>query len=116
MLSIFDARSGTVHLNAERIEGVQDVYASPTGANGRVYLIGRHGDAVVLKKSPQLEILARNKLEDGFDASPALVGTDLILRGRENLYCLAAAEPRAGRPSPEGRAQVHGLAEARSSD
>ena len=43
---------------------------------------------LVVKDGPTLGVLARNKLDDGFDASPAAVGADLFLRGRENLYCL----------------------------
>jgi hypothetical protein len=38
-----------------------------------------------------LKVLATNKLDDGFDASPALVEGDLILRGRKHLYRIAAA-------------------------
>jgi outer membrane protein assembly factor BamB len=90
MLSIFDSATGTVHVDAERLSGMTGVYASPLGAKDRVYLLGRDGGAVVLKKSPKLEVLATNRLDDGFDASPAAVGRDLFLRGRESLYCLAA--------------------------
>jgi hypothetical protein len=43
---------------------------------------------VVLDKSSTLRVLALNQLDDGFDASPAVVGDELFLRGRENLYCL----------------------------
>lgn len=33
--------------------------------------------------------VAENTLDDRFDASPALVGNQLFLRGRKNLYCVA---------------------------
>jgi hypothetical protein len=58
-------------------------------AAGRVYLVGRNGAALVLKRSDRLEVLATNRLDDKFDASPAIAGKELFLRGRENLYCLA---------------------------
>jgi outer membrane protein assembly factor BamB len=90
MLTCLDARTGQVLIDAERIEGMQGVYASPVGAGGRVYLTGRNGVTVVLKQSDKLEVLATNKLEDRVDASPVVVGKDLLLRGRENLYCFAA--------------------------
>lgn len=90
ILSCFDASTGRPILNAERIEELQGVYASPVGAANRVYLVGRNGVTVVLKRSDKLEKLAVNRLEDGFDASPALVGKDLILRGRQHLYCISA--------------------------
>ncbi len=65
------------------------VYASPVGAAGKIYLPARNGATVVLKNSDKFEILATNRLDDKFDASPAIVGKDLFLRGHENLYCVA---------------------------
>ncbi len=88
-LSVCDARTGERHIDAERIEGIRGVYASAGGAADQVYLVGRDGGTVVLRKGPKLEVLARNRLDDAFDASPAFVGRDLFLRGREHLYCLA---------------------------
>jgi outer membrane protein assembly factor BamB len=90
MLTCLDAKTGQVLIDAERVEGMQGVYASPVGAAGRVYLTGRNGTIVVIKDSGKLEVLATNKLEDKTDASPVAVGKDLLLRGRENLYCITA--------------------------
>ncbi len=77
------------------MEGLRGVYASPVGAAGRVYLLGRDGGAVVLKKGDKAEVLAVNKLEDRFDASPAAVGNQLFLRGKKHLYCIAPTERAA---------------------
>jgi outer membrane protein assembly factor BamB len=89
LVSCFDAKSGQAHFEAERLDGVRGVYASPVGAAGRVYLIGREGSAVVLKNSGKLELLATNQLDDKIDASPAIVGKEIFLRGHANLYCIA---------------------------
>ena len=89
ILSCFDATSGKALIDAERIEGLQGVYASPVAANGRVYLVGRNGATVVIKQSDQLEKLASNQLDEKFDASPAIAGRDLFLRGHSSLYCIA---------------------------
>jgi len=35
-----------------------------------------------------VEILATNKLEDKTDASTALAGNEIFVRGRANLYCI----------------------------
>ena len=58
------------------------------GAAGCVYLPGRNGVTVVLKQSDKLEVLDINRLDEKFDASPAAVGKDLFLRGREHRYCI----------------------------
>jgi outer membrane protein assembly factor BamB len=89
ILSCFDAKSGKAVLDAQRLEGPSGFYASPLGAGGRVYLTGRNGVSVVIKHADTLEVLATNRLDDRFDASPAAAGPELFLRGHENLYCLA---------------------------
>ena len=92
MLSAFDAVTGKARFEAERLDGLNGVYASPVSADGRVYVVGRDGNTAVLRQGPTLEVLAKNRLDDGFDASPAIVGNRLLLRGRQHLYCIA--EPR----------------------
>ena len=89
MLSAFDAASGKAHFEAERLDGLNGVYASPVAADGRVYVVGRDGNTAVLRQGPRLEVLSVNRLDDGFDASPAIVGKQLFLRGRQSLYCIA---------------------------
>ncbi len=64
------------------------VYASPVGAAGRVYIPGRDGTTVVLEHGPEFKVLAVNELDEGFDASPAMVGDTMYLRGRRHLYAL----------------------------
>ncbi|HWI58422.1 MAG TPA: PQQ-binding-like beta-propeller repeat protein, partial [Bacillota bacterium] len=88
VLSCVDAKTGTPHFEGERLEGINGVYASPVAAKDRVYVLGRDGTCLVLKQGPKLEVLARNKLEDKTDASPAAVGHELFVRGHQYLYCL----------------------------
>jgi hypothetical protein len=92
-LARVSARTGAEPERAFRLEGVDDVYASPVSAAGRVYVTDRSGLTVVLRHvaagSGELEMLARNKLDDSFSASAALAGRELFLRGERFLYCLA---------------------------
>lgn len=90
ILANFNAKTGAKFFDRQRLEGIEGVYASPVGANGRVYIVSRNGKAQVLKHGPKFEVLATNTLDDGFSASPAVVGNDLFLRGHKNLYCLSA--------------------------
>lgn len=90
LLSAFDAKTGTPHYQAARIEGLtSQVFASPVGAAGRIYVLGQEGTAVVLKHGKTLEAVATNKLDDRFDASPALVDKEIYLRGYRSLYCVS---------------------------
>ena len=58
------------------------------GAAGRVYFVGRKGTTQVIPYTGKFEILATNVLDDEIDASPAVVGDRLFLKGRKNLYCI----------------------------
>jgi hypothetical protein len=87
-LSCFDAKTGKPRYEAEQLEGIFGTYASLVTAQDRIYVLGREGKCVVLKPGSKIEILASNKLDDRTDASIALVGRELLIRGHENLYCI----------------------------
>lgn len=88
VLTALDVATGQPRFGPQRLPGLSSVYASPVAAAGRVYFVDRDGTTVVLRHGPQLEVLATNKLDEPVDASPALVGKQLFLRGKEHLYCL----------------------------
>jgi outer membrane protein assembly factor BamB len=90
LISALDAKTGKPYYQAQRIEPMPaNVFASPVGAAGRVYVLGQEGTTVVLTHGPSLEVLATNKLDDRFDASPALVDREIYLRGYKYLYSIA---------------------------
>ncbi|MHC1767092.1 MAG: PQQ-binding-like beta-propeller repeat protein [Verrucomicrobiia bacterium] len=88
-LTCLNARTGEPHFEAERIPGLQNLYASPVAAKSRVYVLGREGTCVVLKQGPKLEVLATNALAEKTDASMVLAGKDVFIRGQTHLYCIA---------------------------
>ena len=89
ILSCVDPESGRPHYTKQRLEGMEDVFASPVGANNRVYILGRNGTTAVIQRGPEYKLLATNTLDDGFTASPAIVQGEIYLRGHKHLYCIA---------------------------
>ena len=76
--------------SASALSGFSRVRSSiPRNIAAMAYAVGRAGTTLVLKQGDKLEILATNRLEDKVDASPALVGNQLFLRGESHLYCIA---------------------------
>jgi hypothetical protein len=69
---------------------VSNIFSSPVAARGRIYFTGREGTTLVVRSGPTFEVLAKNTLDDGFDASPALVGNEIYLRGYKYLYAIAS--------------------------
>ncbi len=89
-VSCYHAETGKLNFVEESLDAVKDIYASPVGAAGRVYFVGRQGTTQVIRNAGKLEILATNVLDDAFDASPAIAGNDLFLKGKKHLYCISA--------------------------
>jgi outer membrane protein assembly factor BamB len=88
VLTILDTKTGKPVLDRERLSGPSSFYGSPIAAAGRVYLVGRDGNALVIKQSDKFEVLGKNHLDDAIDASPVAVGKQLFLRGEKSLYCI----------------------------
>jgi outer membrane protein assembly factor BamB len=87
-LTVLDTRTGKPVVDRALLPGLGALYGSPVAAAGRVYLVDREGTAQVLKAGDKVEVLATNRLEDGVDASPAVVGKQLFLRGEKYLWCI----------------------------
>ena len=88
-MTCVNAGDGSVLWGPVKLEGQKTVYASPVAASNRIYTVGREGVAHVLTGGDVFKILSTNSLDDGFDASPVIVGDRLLLRGRKSLYCIA---------------------------
>jgi outer membrane protein assembly factor BamB len=81
--SCLDARTGQ-EVWRERVGGNHS--ASPLAAEGRIYFFSEEGKTTVIEAGRQFRVLAENRLEDGFMASPAVAGRALILRTRTHVY------------------------------
>jgi outer membrane protein assembly factor BamB len=88
-ISSYQAKTGKPNFVRKTLKAIKEVYASPVGAAGRIYIVGRNGKCLVLKNSDKFEKLATNVLDDEIDASPAIVGDQLFLKGKKHLYCIA---------------------------
>lgn len=88
ILSCHDAATGKAHYAARRVEGIGNVYASPVGAAGRILVTGRDGVTVVIADGDELKILATNSVGEAVDATPALAGNEVFIRGKEHLFAI----------------------------
>jgi outer membrane protein assembly factor BamB len=88
LLTIVNAKTGETLMEPQRLPSLNNLYASPLAANGRIYFSSRNGTTVVLKHGNEAEVLATNELGEGLDASPIAVGKRLFLRGEKHLFCV----------------------------
>jgi len=87
-LTCYEALTGQVMYERQSLGSRNTITASPVAADGRIYIQTEDGECYVVKQGPQFEILAVNKLDETFCASPAVSGGRLFLRGRKHLYCI----------------------------
>ena len=83
ILSCIEAKTGST-VWTSRVPGTYS--ASPVSAAGRVYLFNEDGKSIVFKAGREFMQLGDNLLDDGFMASPAVVGNALIVRTRTHVY------------------------------
>jgi hypothetical protein len=88
-MTCLNIKSGNEIYARARFPGIQNVYSSPVAADDRIYLTAINGATIVFSAGAAPKILAQNRLDETINASPALVGKDLILRGSKSLYCLS---------------------------
>jgi outer membrane protein assembly factor BamB len=77
------AKSGEI-IWQNRIGG--EFSASPVYADGKIWLFSEEGKTTVIKPGRTFAVLAENRLDDGFLASPAIAGKAFFLRTRSHLY------------------------------
>jgi outer membrane protein assembly factor BamB len=90
VVSCYDAKTGKVLYDRERLPEGLAFTSSPWAAGGRVFCLNEDGVCYVLRAGDKFELLHTNKLSDGdmCMATPALVGDRLLIRTAARLYCI----------------------------
>jgi outer membrane protein assembly factor BamB len=70
----------------KRLGGI--FFASPVGADGKVYMVGETGETFVLRAGREPEVIATNDLGERFLASPAISGGRIFLRSDGTLFAI----------------------------
>lgn len=83
-----DPKTGKVIWQAKMGMG-NVVRASPTGADGKIYVINRSGEAMVLEAGDEFKVLSRTKIDEGpIHSTITAAQGKLFIRTARNLYCL----------------------------
>ena len=88
IMTCLDAKTGKVIYSNQKLEGISNIFSSPTGCKDKIYIAATNTVDVV-KAGGEFSLLAKNSLDDTFHASPVIVGNDLFLRGFKYLYCIS---------------------------
>lgn len=91
-----DAKTGE-ELWRQRFGGTY--WASPLYADGKIYFWNEEGATTVIKPGRTFELAAKNELDAGIMATPAVVDSSLLIRTRTHLYRIQDAKRSATRVS-----------------
>lgn len=92
ILTRIDAPTGKDKPGAFRLGYLRNIYASPVAANGNVYITDRVGTTMVITDAAKPKLVAINRLDEPVNASLAVAGDELFIRGEKNLYCIGASK------------------------
>jgi len=73
----------------ERLGAGGTHWPSPLYVDGKIYFSGEKGIVSVIAAERDFQLLAENRFEASFIASPAIAGNAIILRSLTHLYCIA---------------------------
>ncbi len=90
LASCYDARTGRVLYQDERLDAPGDYYASLVAGGDKVIAISQKGVATILAAGDSLKILARNAMGSEVMATPALVQGTLYIRTPDQLFAFGA--------------------------
>jgi len=90
LVSCYDAKTGKVFYDRERLPEGFAFTSSPWAAGGRVFCLNEDGVCYVLRAGDKFELLHTNKLasDDMCMATPALAADRLLIRSAARLYCI----------------------------
>ncbi len=89
-LSAFDAQTGQLLYNRQKLPEGKHFTASPWACNGRIFCLNEDGVTFVVRAGDRFELLQTNKLaqDDMCLATPAVAGDRLLIRSAARLYCI----------------------------
>lgn len=86
--TLFETAHGKPLRGPKRIPSTCNYFASPIYGDGKIYVAGENGFIVVLKNSPNYEVLAKNDMGDPIIGTPAISDGRIIVRTRTKLICV----------------------------
>jgi len=81
-----DPQTGQTFKVERAKDALDEHFASPVAADGKVYFLNSAGKVIVLKAAPQWEVLAVNDLGEECSATPAIADGKIYVRTKSMLY------------------------------
>lgn len=92
LASCFDATTGKVKYEQQRLGIEGSFYASPVAANGHIYLVNLSGKAATISAGDKADVIWRADFGERIAATPAIVDDTLYVRTESKLFAFKNAK------------------------
>jgi outer membrane protein assembly factor BamB len=90
IVTTLDPQTGNVLKTGRTKDAIDEYFASPVAADGKVFLLSHSGKLTVLKAGAEWEVLSVNDLEEPAQATPAIADGRIYVRTHKALYAFGA--------------------------
>lgn len=91
IITRIDGPTGRDSPGPMRLGSLGNIYASPVSAAGHIYVTDLEGNTMVVTAAEVPRVVSVNALNENVNASLAIAGKQIFIRGVEHLYCIAQA-------------------------
>jgi outer membrane protein assembly factor BamB len=92
ILTRIDVATGQDSPGTMRLGPLTNIYASPVSAGGNVFVTDLEGSTLILSDTEIPRIVAVNSIGESVNASLAIAGNEIYIRGDKHLFCIASSE------------------------
>ncbi|MBZ5591399.1 MAG: PQQ-binding-like beta-propeller repeat protein [Acidobacteriia bacterium] len=90
IITALNPKTGEVLKTGRTKDAIDQYFASPVAADGKVFLLSHSGKVTVLKADAQWEVLSVNDLDETAQATPAIADGRIYIRTHKALYSFGA--------------------------
>jgi len=92
IITTLNPKTGEVLKIGRTKDAIDEYFASPVAADGKIFLLSHSGKVTVLKAGPQWEVLSVNDLDETSQATPAIADGHIYVRTYKALYSFGTAK------------------------
>jgi outer membrane protein assembly factor BamB len=86
MLTVYEADSGRLLVDRERLGADGDFYASPIAVDGKIYAISQRGVFICIKAGKEPSVVWKTDFGEPIAATPVVIGNTVYVRSQDHVW------------------------------
>jgi outer membrane protein assembly factor BamB len=89
MLTVYEADSGKLLVDRERLGPEGDFYASPIAVDGKIYAISQRGVFICINAGRTPSVIWKADFGESIVTTPVVAGNTVFMRSRDHVWAFA---------------------------